>query len=203
MKKVRERTVLSMAIVIIGVIALPQLVMAYYSNAAAFFKTYPSTTTVSNMKYWTDSSVSTYGFTTYYSNARSKWAAAPNAQIGWTSTTSYDDAFVRFYGIDDMPLDYAGIAKPFTSNGNFLADPDLGSGAIWHKVHVILNKGYMDAKGYTSNMIQKTALHEVGHVLGLRHQPDDEGPLDTVMMQGKQTFTDIRSIDKSNVAWKY
>lgn len=84
-----------------------------------------------------------------------------------------------------------------------MADPDIGSGAIWHKVHIILNKGYMDANGYTSNMIQKTALHEVGHALGLRHQPDNEGPLDTVMIQGKQTFTDIRSIDKSNVAWKY
>lgn len=203
MRKIRVRAVLSLAIIMIGVIALPQLVMAYFSNAAAFFKTYPSAATVSSMKYWTDSSVSTHGFTAYFSNARSKWDAAPNAQIGWSATTSYDDAFVRFYGVNDIPLDYAGIAKPYNSNGSYLADPDIGSGAIWHKVHIILNKGYMDANGYTSNMIQKTALHEVGHALGLRHQPDNEGPLDTVMIQGKQAFTDIRSIDKSNVAWKY
>lgn len=76
MRKIRVRAVLSLAIIMIGVIALPQLVMAYFSNAAAFFKTYPSAATVSSMKYWTDSSVSTHGFTAYFSNARSKWDAA-------------------------------------------------------------------------------------------------------------------------------
>lgn len=199
----KTKTKILVAILFVTMLTFPKFVLAHYTNANAFFFSYPPVSTVSAIPHWSDSSVSTLGFSTYFSNARARWDEVQGASIGWSQRTNSADASFRFYGINDSALDYAGITKPFNTAGTHLANPDQHAGPVWYKVHIILNKEYMDDRRYDTDNIQKVAIHEVGHALGLRHQPNDEGPLDTVMIQGRLWFTNTGSIDRTNVSWKY
>lgn len=46
----------------------------------------------------------------------------------------------------------------------------------------------------------KTALHEMGHALGLKHQSSSTNSL---MKQGKYSYGDYTSLDKNNLKYKY
>ncbi|EAD1138815.1 matrixin family metalloprotease [Listeria welshimeri] len=53
---------------------------------------------------------------------------------------------------------------------------------------------------FTQANYNKTAMHEMGHALGLKHQSSSTSSL---MKQGKYTYSDYTTLDKNNLKYKY
>lgn len=159
-----------------------------------FFSGGLSSSVIAAADYYEDPAISTLGYSYFTANARADYAGISDADIGFLNVYSYTDAEIRFYA-GDYGDDYAGVLQPYKTDGSSASTTDS-----WYKAHVILNNGYMDRNDYSNVNKHKTTIHELGHALSLLHQ---YSPTDSVMKQGKLTYTDPTSLDISNLQWKY
>ena len=193
-KKAITALLLSLSILLL----IPTTSFAAYSNSAAFFKSGLSASVVGDCYVFVSDSVSSYGYSTNVSNAKSGWGGISNADVDFWSAGSATNADIRVYA-GNYGLDYAGLAQPYRGDST-VSDPDAST-TKWDFVKIYLNDYYMDSNSYSTANRNKTTIHEFGHALGLRHQTDTS--VASIMRQGKLTYSGPQSIDKSNIAYKY
>ncbi|MFC3769462.1 hypothetical protein [Paenibacillus sp. GCM10012303] len=177
---------------------------AAYTNADAFFKS--GFSSVLAIKVWSDSAVSSLGYSSWVSTARVDYAQLANSDIGFANATSESDADLRFYAGDYYWATYAGACNPYLADHSSV-DLNQDPTVVWAKAHILINDGYMDNSSlYTDYQRQKVVGHELGHALSLKHQPWYAG---SIMEQGiveENLGTDYRhptQLDSDNLAWKY
>ncbi|MGX9135091.1 hypothetical protein ACWV26_12085 [Rummeliibacillus sp. JY-2-4R] len=177
---------------------IPPTIFAAYTNSAAFFKSGLAASVVGDCRVFVSDSVTSYGYSTKVSNAKSGWGGISNANVNFRSAESATNADIRVYA-GNYGLDYAGLTQLYRG-GTTVTDPDAST-TNWDFVKISLNDYYMDSYSYSSANKNKTTIHEFGHALGLRHQTDTS--VDSIMRQGKLTYNGPQAIDKSNIAYKY
>lgn len=152
--------------------------------------------TVSNMNIFIDASVGNRGYTNHVNDARSDYDGISYASIKYTTVTSsyWQYADVRVYA-GSYGLDYAGRVQPYGIDGYVCDLSDR-----WETVNVILNDYYMDTYKYSDSNRRKTTIHEFGHALSLQHQAST---VESVMKQGKYTYSNPTSLDIYNLQTKY
>jgi len=193
MKKFKKVVLSSL---LVATFALPTMVYADYEDADAFFTGGLPSSVIALADYYEDPSVASFGYDYWTANARADFAGISNADIGFINVGNYTDAEIRFFVVY-YGDDYAGIVQPYTSSGVL---DNVCACNTWAKAHVVMNDKYMDDHSYTNANRHKTTIHELGHALSLLHQPSSA---DSVMKQGKLTYTDPTALDIANLQWKY
>lgn len=199
---------------VIGFTAITSLLFPAISNADyhgqdAFFKSQGFLkTTVAAMPWWEDYSVAGLGYSTIMSDARAKWDAASAASIGYSKRSSADSAILRFYATNDPNLNYYGIFKPYDSTGKMINDTTIDDpNTTFYKGNLVManyNIQHSPANGggpLTRTQTLDVAIHEIGHSLSLRHQPDSAV---SVMAATRVTnYGAPQTLDYVNVDYKY
>lgn len=203
MIKIKKKTLLSLCLItgIASTALTTQVLAAKKTNADAFFLSGFPSNTISSIKYWEDSAVSTLGYSGWALTARSDFDDVSDANISFTLASSESSADLRFYAGDYYWETYLGKMQPYTSTGSAVSDAGLeDSSIVWYKAHVLLNDGEMDEQSSSDYRRQYCVVHELGHALGLRHQDWFAGSvMEPAAEEG--TSTDYRhptSLDKSN-----
>ncbi|EBF5128795.1 matrixin family metalloprotease [Listeria monocytogenes] len=65
---------------------------------------------------------------------------------------------------------------------------------------ITINKYTTTRDKFNQANYNKTALHEMGHAFGMKHQSSSSI---TVMKQGKYAYNDYTTLDKNNIKYKY
>ncbi len=177
---------------------IPTISFAAFTNSAAFFKSGLPASVVGDCHVFVSDSVSSYGYSTNVSNAKSGWGGISNVNVHYSYAGSETNADIRVYA-GNYGLDYAALTQP-DRGGTTVTNPDT-SNTKWDFVKISLNHYYMDSYNYSSANRNKTTIHEFGHALGLRHQTD--ASIASIMRQGKLTYNGPQAIDKLNIAYKY
>lgn len=158
----------------------------------------------SNLTYWLDSSVASYGFTGSIDNGASKWDES-SSKIGFTKVSSSTTASVKvFVGNHSLPAGVMGETSYWMLNGQQVGAGDVTNGSNYQQALVVLDYGNQSDTGYTSDNRYKTSGHELGHVLGLNHfenAPAHSG--DHWMKSGKISLTAPKSVDLAHIRTKW
>ncbi|MNI29857.1 hypothetical protein D3C73_836820 [compost metagenome] len=165
------------------------------TNTSAFYPN--SFSSVSNLTVYQSSSVSTYGYTNYITNALNSFDSITNADIGFTASSS-SSAKVRVSVNNTSGLDYFALTQPYSSSGNPISAAETTS---WSYATIVLNNAVMNSWGFTTTNKQKVVTHELGHILSLKHQ--DNVDVNSVMKTGKLNITTPSSTDISNIQYKW
>ncbi|MBH9965874.1 Xaa-Pro aminopeptidase [Rossellomorea oryzaecorticis] len=120
-----------------------------------------------------------------FSNAASKMNAVANTSISLhtTSGSKSDPIEINMYSVNSSSYDWYGYA-------NY----DTGYATLRINEYVCKNDGFSQSN------YNKVALHELGHAYYAVHQ---HSSVSSVMKQGKYSYTDYTTLDKSNFAYKY
>lgn len=188
-------------ILILGTL-IASSVSAENRDTFAFWPTYGlNDSIIGSNPYYEDPSVSQYGYTWHNQQARNAWDAAGYADIDFYRVSSYDAASTRIFAGHYTWATYWGKKQAYKSNGDKITDDELyNTVQTWEKVHILLNDYTMDNSNLTGGMRLKVTTHEYGHMLGMRHQPDGT---DSIMDDGRKSFSSPRQLDYDNVNWKY
>ncbi|NUU75747.1 hypothetical protein [Paenibacillus xylanilyticus] len=164
-------------------------------NSAAFFPN--SFSSVSNISVYQAPTVSTYGYSSYVTNALNQLDNISNANIGYTNSTS-TTAQVRISANNNSALDYFALVQPYDSSGKAINETDSKT---WSYATMVLNHGVMTKWGFTASNKQGTVTHEVGHLVSLSHQMNLDA--NSIMKTGKKNNTTFTSLDISNIQYRW
>jgi hypothetical protein len=164
-------------------------------NSAAFVPN--SFTSVSNISVYQAASVSTYGYSSFVSNALNQLDNITNANIGFTNTSS-TTAQVRISVNTNPDLDYFAVVQPYDSSGKAITKQESKT---WSYATMILNHGVMNKWGFTSSNKQGTVTHEVGHLVSLDHQ--EYLDVSSIMKPGKKNITTFTPLDIANIQYRW
>ncbi|MEW4371384.1 hypothetical protein [Paenibacillus kandeliae] len=185
------------------IVLLPSVThAAEYNGDNAFFKNQGfSKTKIAAMPWYNDSSVAGLGYETILSNARAKWDAAAAANIGYSKASSMSNASLRFYATNDANLEYYGVVKPYDSSGKLVTGSQVDNPSVsYYSANLIMANRNIQTLS-SSNEVLDVAVHELGHTLNLRHQPDEAN---SVMAATRVTkYGGPTSLDYANVDYKY
>lgn len=155
----------------------------------------------SNITYWVDSSVASYGHNGAVSNAISKWDAASSG-ISFSSGNS-SAANLKFYaGEYVLPPGVLGATGYYYTTGQQIGAGDVTNGQNYQIATVTLDAGW--TSGLDQDQRFMNAGHEVGHVLGMNHfenSPAHSG--EHWMKSGAFKMTSPSSIDLAHVRTKW
>lgn len=138
-------------------------------------------------------SVATYGYTTIYDNAISRWngistkASVKKASASYTTDTYY-------VGTTSV-ADRTGLMQAMGPRGSVCLD------CTWTYTLVYLYDNNMDKFEYTTTNRTATAVHEVGHSLKLDHTPSSGSS--SIMKQGRKSSTYPTTYDKGQLKAKW
>ncbi|GAS83422.1 hypothetical protein [Paenibacillus amylolyticus] len=206
-KKIKSWFHKPMLLTIPFMLLFPTVTNAQLTNGDAFYASNGfSSTTIAAIPWYNDSSIGGLGYTTHLSDARASWDAVNTANIGWSSQSSASAATLRFYAVNDANLGYYGIFKLYNSSGTEISSQLETPGVSWYKANIVIananvNSSNASIKKLTRAETQDMILHEIGHAISLRHQPDTAT---SVMRKNDLTIYGApTTLDKNNVGWKY
>ncbi|QJD84978.1 hypothetical protein [Cohnella herbarum] len=154
-----------------------------------------------------DSSIASYGYTSKFDWARSKWTAvSPNLYIG--STTTNDSTTDEYYVGTTAEEGLFGRTSFYYRSifGNFPRNPDSDN---WdYSVVSLYDNTFIARNLKTDTAIKNTATHEVGHSVGLEHTTSATNKASSVMTAGNdslkdRTITTPSSYDLNNITTKW
>jgi hypothetical protein len=173
---------------VLSMVLLGSVSMSVHADYWAGTKTWGGITV-----YNYDSSVSTYGYSTIYDDARTNWTGISSGVAFSNGTHTNADKY--YVGITSSPT-LLGQIIPYDGSGN--STSLTGS---WHHVNVSIYDNTMDNYNMSRAERVGNATHEVGHSLKLAH-PGSVNPLPSpvtsIMNQGIQSIAPT-SYDKQEL----
>ncbi|WP_195573918.1 matrixin family metalloprotease [Paenibacillus sp. 1001270B_150601_E10] len=155
---------------------------------------------------WYDASVSQKGYTTYFDYARSQWSGI-STKVSISTTTNPTTSTDQYYVSNSIVADRLGQCISMSKTTGEV-DPNVKN---WDYSMVYMFDNNIVLGGYNNDTNKKnTALHEVGHSLGLAHTNDINSTLrsQSVMTDGSDTFrnrniTSPSTYDKGELKYKW
>lgn len=155
----------------------------------------------SNITYWVDSSVASYGQSGAVSNAISQWDAASSG-ISFSSGNSSTAKLKIYAGQYVLPPGVLGATAYFYTSGQQIGAGDVTNGQNFQIATVTIDAGWTSGLEQAQRFMN--AGHEVGHVLGMNHfenPPAHSG--EHWMTSGAFYMTSPSSIDLAHVRTKW
>lgn len=115
--------------------------------------------------------------------------------------TSSSNAELKFYA-GNYGIDYYGIMDPYVYDEDGVGTDPASFDEQWDVTRVKINDELMDDDGLSSRNRREVVIHEVGHALGLMHQPDGT-PTSIMEETDLRERTNPGSLDIANLQWKY
>lgn len=153
-----------------------------------------STSTGGHAKVNYASSVSSYGYTSIYDTAISRWNGISSKVSVKKASASYTTD--TYYVGTTSVADRTGYMQPMGARGSVCYD------CTWTYTRVYLYDNNMDKFDYSTTNRTATAVHEVGHSLKLAHTPSSSSS-SSIMKQGRKSFTYPTSYDKGQLKNKW
>ncbi|AIQ11607.1 hypothetical protein [Paenibacillus durus] len=179
--------------------------IAYADTGTAHIKIGSISGGASNISYWYDTSVSSYGQNGAVDNARSQWDSISSG-IGWSAGTQSSAKMKVFAGYQALPGGTYGQTSYYNYNWYGGVDQvysdDVTNGSSYDQAQVILDAGWTSSWSQSERWMN--AGHEVGHVLGMNHfenSPEHAGS--HWMKSGRYTLTTPTEIDIAHMRTKW
>ena len=197
MKKI-VKTILTSVVVFFT--TLSQVNAQAYIGSNAFLNYRIDTSEV--VKYYIDeNSTNNYAHTTSaYENAIRKTEQIPNTTLNFERVYNEDDALITMESVQSPKEEWIGLCTTRYS---------IGSNSQYYQSkgsEILMNESVVEYFKASKNHVYQVALHEFGHALGLKHQPQEEEK-DTIMIPSMKLSipgrTDFTSLDKSNIQSQY
>ncbi|ASS74375.1 hypothetical protein CIG75_04835 [Tumebacillus algifaecis] len=176
----------------------------YYSRDAFYPGNGLPDSLIGALVYFEDSSVSSYGYSSHMLTARTEFDNVPDAVINFRRATSSEinSAPLRFWVVENQSSYWYGKTFNYDSNGAPLAEADAYYSA-WSKVDLKLDNKKMDEAQFTTNQRKRVAVHELGHVLSMVHQPSGFSHLASVMQLEYPNSYSLTTVDILNLQYMY
>lgn len=180
----------------------------YYNRDAFFSGNGLPDLSVGALVYYVDSSASNYGYEGYSLDARTEFDKVEDSVMNFRRATSTEvnTAKLRYWAMDTDEYIWYGRVYAYDAYGApFSSDAAQESGA-WSKVDVKYNHYRIKNAGLSPNSTKRVAVHELGHVMSMKHQPiGGYYDLPSVMQEqfkGIESWT-LTSTDVSNLQYMY
>ncbi|MCY9666953.1 hypothetical protein M5X11_18780 [Paenibacillus alginolyticus] len=174
-------------------------------SVSVFADTYYHTTgfgnSASNLKYWKDSSVSTYGYTSKSDTGALAWNGI-SSNLAMTEVSSIPTYFsiVTYVGTSLAGLDVYGVADYWTYGlfGWTQVNPD----DLRDRARVRMDDTNLKSLN-DSTKVQYAFTHEFGHAVGLKH--DNDSGVASVTRDSSIVWSNNmpQQIDKDHIKQKY
>lgn len=203
----RVKSTVALVVAISAVAILDVAHATYYSRDAFFPGNGLPDAAIAALVYYEETAVSTMGYTGHTLAARTEFDNVTDAVINFRKATSSEinTAPLRILmktGGNSRDLYWYGHTTNYDINGNELGTVDAQYYA-WSKVDLLLNHDKMEYKGLNSNQRRRVAVHEMGHVMSMKHQPIGYSHLASVMQDDSYESWSLTSVDIVNLQYMY
>ncbi|MFD2171601.1 hypothetical protein [Tumebacillus lipolyticus] len=194
----RMKSTVAFVVAISSVGILDVAYSAYYNRDAFFSGNGLPDAAIAELVYWESQGVSDLGYSGFCLDARWEFDKVENAVINFRRATSNEinNSKLRFWADDFGDTSWYGHMTPYDIYGN----PLVNEGTAWSKTDVQLNDAKMDKHNFVANERRKVVVHELGHVLSMRHQPEGTS---SVMQDDRNTYWYLSPLDVSNLQYMY
>lgn len=178
----------------------------YYNRDAFFAGNGLPDASIGALIYWEEDSVSTWGYYYYSLDARTELDKVESAVINFRRATSSEinSAPLRYFAGQMSEYSWYGRVYPYDIAG-YEMDIDGAQSYGWSKVDLKYNDYLMDYDALGTEERRRVAVHELGHVMSLKHQPIGSTHQSSVM---QETFKlnkswNLTSVDIANLQYMY
>ncbi|MFD2171057.1 hypothetical protein [Tumebacillus lipolyticus] len=178
----------------------------YYGRDAFFSGNGLPDAAIAALVYYEDSNVSNLGYSNITLSARTEFDNVTDAVINFrrAASSEINSAKLRFFAVTGGTKDYYWFGKTFNYdiNGYELSESAAVT-AAWSKVDLKLNDEKMNLFGFTQNQRTRIAVHELGHVLSMVHQPSGYSHQSSVMQENQVEYWHLSPVDIANLQYMY
>jgi hypothetical protein len=151
----------------------------------------------SSLKYWTDSSVSSYGYSTHTQHSGAAWNGI-SSKVSISSQASERGAHIVVYA-GSLSNETWWASADYYKSGWFGTWTQVGITDPRDRTRIRINDYKMDQSNFTSDNAKHSITHEFGHALSLGHTTGSS----EAMTQGQLTNINPSSIDKGHLKNKW
>ncbi|WP_427051351.1 matrixin family metalloprotease [Paenibacillus sp. TC-CSREp1] len=166
--------------------------LIFSASASAYVTMGGKWSNASNLRYWKDSTVSQYGYSSHIDHGASQWNGVTTKVALSNVTSGYVD--IKVFAGDTNTTDVGDAL-------NYRVDWLGNLTACWDCTYAtsVIRINNPVAKNLTPTRVNKTAAHEFGHSLGLDHS----GASQAIMRQGDLGYDTLKQDDKDGIIYIY
>lgn len=188
------------------------LVAAEKANAGfEFFNSGFPVASGSTLKWTNDTSVSANYATNYVDPSAPGWnGITPKVNLTKGTATVYN---IKTYVAAGTVASRNALTTPYCAAGTLLDCVEASQQGLsptpvpWTKVTIQIYDNIMTQQQYNADQRKRTIIHEFGHALSMRHNPDNVTPATaarpTIMAPFLGQFSQLSQLDKDNLKSKW
>ncbi len=163
------------------------------------------------LKWTNDASVSTNYATNYVDPAALGWnGITPKLKLAKGTATVHN---IKTYVAPGVVASRNALTTPYCAAGTLLNCVEASqqgnspTPVPWTKVTIHIYDNIMTGQQYNADQKKRTIIHEFGHAISMRHNPDEVTPATasrpTIMAPFLGQFTTLSQLDKDNLKSKW